>query len=223
MRRKKSAGAGQPQPPQFATPIPNESIFIDALEAGESYTQQRWVDARFDAQEAEDVAFDQIIARNVRFGEANLRRLQALDCQFENADFANCSLEKAYLRRVEFAGSRLLGVKILDGDLEDVRFTRCSLNLGRLWTSSCKSLRFEHCSLQEASFDGTNLAGVVFYKCDLSQADFRNTKLKGADLRGSTIDGIKINAADLAGAIIDPAQAMQLIELFGVTVRSEDE
>ena len=34
--------------------------------------------------------------------------------------------------------------------------------------------------------------------------------------------GIKINSNDVAGAVIDPIQALELIQLLGVVVRAED-
>jgi hypothetical protein len=43
--------------------------------------------------------------------------------------------------------------------------------------------------------------------------------MKGTDLRGSTITRLQIGARELAGVIVDPAQAIQLIQLFGVVVR----
>ena len=116
----------------------------------------------------------------------------------------------------------MIGMTAVDADMTDVRFSRCNLTLARCWTSTYRSARFEHCALQEASFDGSDLSGAVFSKCDLTKADFRNAKLKKTDLRGSILTGIQINLRDLAGAIIDPSQAMELIHLLGVTVRPED-
>lgn len=210
------------QPPQLSNAASSNPQIVQFLEARATYAQQLWINLHFDTQEAEDVAFEQLDVRQASFQEADLPLLQSADCRFDSTDFANCSLDKAYLRRVEFTGCRLVGLKLTDADLEDVLFSRCNTRLARCWTSTAKAVRFEHCALQEASFDGSNLSGAVFYKCDLSGADFRNAKLKGADLRGSTLSGIQINSKDLAGAIIDPAQAIELIQLFGVTVRPED-
>lgn len=221
MNRKRRAAFGM-QPPQLDTSA-LAAVQVAQLETRGSYAQQLWQNLRFDAQEAEDVAFEQLDVRSGSFQEAELPLLQIADCRFDTTDFANCSLGKAYLRRVELLGCRLLGLKLTDADLEDVLFSRCNARLLRCWTSSAKSLRFEHCALQEASFDSSNLAGAVFYHCDLSGADFRNAKLRGADLRGSTLSGIQINSQDLAGIIIDPSQAIELIQLFGVTVRGEGE
>ncbi len=210
-----------PQAPQFKQPVPSEPTILTELEAGGHYTQQRWVNLALDGQEADDVSFDQLQLSGVRLQQARLPLLQAVDTRCENVDFAGCVLEKAYIRRVEFQGCRLLGTSLLNADLEDVRFSRCMANMLRIWTSSCRSVRFEHCSLCDASFDGADLSGVVFDTCDLTGADFRNANMKGTDLRGSTITRLQIGTRELAGVIVDPAQAVQLIQLFGVVVRGE--
>lgn len=221
MNRKSRRPAGI-EPPQLAPDMPAVDDIAE-LEARASYTQQVWAAPQCAAQSAEDVSFDQLDVRGGSFNAAELPLLQMADCRFDTTDFASCALEKAYVRRAEFVGCRLVGLQIGNADLADVRFVRCNARLLRCWESTAKSLRFEHCALQEASFDGSDLSGAVFAHCDLSGADFRNARLKGADLRGSTIAGIKLNSRDIAGAIIDPGQALELIQLFGVVVRSEEE
>lgn len=168
------------------------------------------------------MSLEQVSARNVSFQGAELPLVQLADCRFEAGDFASCTLDKAYMRRVELIGCRLLGATLAEADLRDVLFARCNANLAHFWNTRFRAVRFEHCTLHEASFDGADLTGAVFYKCDLSGADLRNTRLKGADLRGSSLAGIKINSNDVAGAVIDPIQALELIQLLGVVVRAED-
>jgi uncharacterized protein YjbI with pentapeptide repeats len=219
MQRKTRGQPGTPQAPQYEHPFPSEPTIITELEAGTHYVRQRWVNLAFDGQEAEDVSFEQLQLAGVRMQQARLPLLQAVDTRWETSDVAGGVFEKAYLRRVEFQGCRLLGTSLLNSDLEDVRFTRCMANMLRVWTSRCRSVRFEHCSLCDASFDGADLAGVVFENCDLTGADFRNANMKGTDLRGSTITRLQIGARELTGVIVDPAQAVQLIQLFGVVVR----
>lgn len=209
------------QPPQFGTLAEDEAM-PEVLVPRAAYTQQRWFNPQFAAQQADDVALAELDIRQGSFAAAELSLLQATDCRFDTTDFASCSLNKAYIRRVEFAGCRLIGLQLTDADLEDVRFSRCNGRLARFWSSSLKSVRFEHCTFPEASFDGSNLTGAVFYKCDLRGADFRNARLKGADLRGSLLAGLQVHSNELAGVIIDPAQALDLIQLLGVTIRAEE-
>lgn len=209
------------RPPEFPPTMPAERSEDDTLVSSGRMSERLWVGAQFGQQQAEDLMLEYIQSRQSSFQDCELPMLQCTDSRFEGDDFANVSLDKAYLRRVALVGCRMIGSVITDGDLEDVLFQRCRLDLARQWNTRYVSVRFEHCSLREASFDGSNLAGVTFYKCDLSAADFRNTRLRGADFRGSIIDGIKITSQELTGAIIDPLQAVQLVELLGVVVRPE--
>jgi uncharacterized protein YjbI with pentapeptide repeats len=43
-------------------------------------------------------------------------------------------------------------------------------------------------------------------------------KLAEADLRGSQIEGLRLNAADVFGATVDAAQAMVLARLLGIKI-----
>ena len=53
----------------------------------------------------------------------------------------------------------------------------------------------------------------------LVRADLTGAKLKGADLRGADIEGITARAEDVRGAIVTPAQAMELARLLGLVIR----
>ena len=49
------------------------------------------------------------------------------------------------------------------------------------------------------------------------------SRLTGADLRGSDIGGMHLDAQDLRGAIIDSRQAVQAASLLGLIVREPGE
>jgi len=196
---------------------------LDSIADQASHTQQALVDCEFSHQTADDVLFEQISCKRVRLNQTRLTLAQLFDVGFDGCDLAGAEMEKAHLRRVEFTGSRLVGIKLSDASLQDVLIHKCNCEFARFWSSSFKAARFHQCMLREASFEGTDLSGVVFRECDLTRADFRNTKLKGADFRGSTISGLQIGIKDIQGAIFSPAQAIQLISLFGVTVQEEND
>jgi uncharacterized protein YjbI with pentapeptide repeats len=87
-----------------------------------------------------------------------------------------------------------------------------------------KEARFERCQLGEASFQRCSLERATFRECDLRSAVLSGVRLQGADLRGCRVDGIRAGLDDLAGAVLDPAQAAAV--LFGqasITVLEEGE
>jgi uncharacterized protein YjbI with pentapeptide repeats len=53
----------------------------------------------------------------------------------------------------------------------------------------------------------------------LNRADFTGAKLRKADLRGADIEAIAVRAEDVAGAIVTPAQAMELSRLLGLVIK----
>ncbi len=43
-------------------------------------------------------------------------------------------------------------------------------------------------------------------------------KLLNADFRGSTVEGLHLNAEDVRGAVVDPSQAMIFASLLGIRI-----
>ena len=43
-------------------------------------------------------------------------------------------------------------------------------------------------------------------------------RLQDADLRGSNVEGLRLDAKDVRGATVDPAQAMVLARLLGIRI-----
>lgn len=44
------------------------------------------------------------------------------------------------------------------------------------------------------------------------------TKIVDADLRGSVVDGVQMNAEDIRGAVVDASQAMLFAPLLGIRI-----
>jgi hypothetical protein len=47
--------------------------------------------------------------------------------------------------------------------------------------------------------------------------------LDGVDLRGSNIEGMRVGAKELRGAIVDPVQAVELVRILGIVVKWTNE
>lgn len=223
MRRKQRANYEGIVPPQIKTGSELGPGDDGPLATSATYTGVALANVDWSNQTAEDLVFEQIVARRVLLSGTKLARLQLVDARLETCDLAATEWPKAYLRRAELHGCRLVGANWEHATVEDVVFKDCNLEYGLFWEASFKAVRFEHCALREASFAGTNLAGVVFANCDLVRADLRNTKLVGADFRGSKLDGLQVGIKELQGAIIDPSQAVQLATLLGLSVRHINE
>jgi hypothetical protein len=44
------------------------------------------------------------------------------------------------------------------------------------------------------------------------------SKLVDADLRGTVVDGVQLNAEDIKGAVVDASQALQFAPLLGIRI-----
>lgn len=221
MPRKRPIPAHGVQPPQLPDLLPPASAPI-VLEDQASFSGVTLLDADLSGASASDLLLEQSLCRRVRFAQAELSLAQLVDVQLDTCDFAGATLSKAQLRRVALVSCRLLGTALLDARLDDVLIQRGNGEALRCWNATLRAVRFERCSLRAASFTGSNLAGVVFSDCDLSGADLRDTNLRGADLRGSTIAGLQVGLRELQGAIVSPAQAVELAQLLGLVVAPED-
>jgi uncharacterized protein YjbI with pentapeptide repeats len=112
--------------------------------------------------------------------------------------------------------------------LEDhAAYVAVSLSGGEVVKQAASSVLFEQALLRRMNFTQSclpklRLLDVQLEACDLTHADLRGSKLAGADLRGSIINGMQVGAPELKGAIIDPAQAVQVASLLGLNVKEQD-
>ena len=65
------------------------------------------------------------------------------------------------------------------------------------------------------------LDGVAFEGCTLRSTEFSHTPLRGIDLRQSQLGDLRLTVDDLRGAIVAPSQALDLLPLLGVVVRTQ--
>ena len=66
-------------------------------------------------------------------------------------------------------------------------------------------------------FYGADLR-AVFSGVAITEVEMSKAKLSGADLQGSRVDGLWLAAQDIAGTIVDPAQALSFAPLLGVKI-----
>ncbi len=182
------------------------------------YTQLALSLDDFTEQEAQHISFDQILWQNVVLSKTRFKKVQMLDSRFLVCDLANAEWSEATFSRVELLGCHLTGFQSGEGLFQDVLFKECRCSFAQFALTKFKSVRFEECDLSEANFFEADLSGVTFLNCDLRQADFAKAKLVGADLRGSTIDGMRIGPSELKGATIDPTQAVAFVRGIGIKV-----
>ena len=208
------------QTPRLSRNLTTETITL--LEDHAEYFAASISGSELVRQAAAAVTFEQVRLQRVNFTQSRLPKLRLLDVLLEGCDLSGAVWEQARLQRVTISGCRLMGVQLLEARCEDVVFRDCMLESAIFASAAFKAVRFERCNLSEAVLTEADLAYAVFQRCDLTRADLRGSKLSGADLRGSIINGMQVGAPELKGAIIDPAQAVQVVNLLGVVVKEQD-
>ena len=195
---------------------------ITALDDHAEYFAASISGSEFAKQIAASVIFEQVLLRRVNFTQSCLPKLRLLDVQLDACDLSGVDGEHARLQRVAFHGCRLVGVQLLEARCEDIVLHDCTLESAIFASATFKAARFENCNLRGAVFAEADLTHAVFQRCDLTHADLRGSKLGGTDFRGSIINGMQVGAQALKGAIIDPAQALQVVHLLGLIVKDQD-
>ena len=171
---------------------------------------------------AEHALWHNCLFRNVTFTDCRLHGAQLSDIRFEGCDLSNLALDGAALNRVEFVGCKLLGAALPDATLNHVRLGRCNGRYLNLSGSRLRQVRFTECDLTEAALNDCRLDGVAFEGCTLRRSGVcENSVLRGIDLRQSQLGDLRLTVDDLRGAIVAPSQALDLLPLLGVVVRTQ--
>ena len=140
------------------------------------------------------------------------------DVRLVSCDLANLETRSLTLIRVEFVNCRMTGFRAGIADCQDVLISEGDQRYSQFRFSKFKSVEFDGCNFGEADFQGTDLSGSVFRKCNLKNAEMSKVKLLNADLRGSLVEGLHLNAEDIRGAVVDLSQAMIFAPLLGIRI-----
>jgi uncharacterized protein YjbI with pentapeptide repeats len=147
-----------------------------------------------------------------------IRQAQWKDLRFEDCDLSNLEVRLLTAVRVELVGCRMTGMRAGESDFQDLLVSAGDQRYAQFRMSKFKNCEFDGCDFEDADFYGADLSGCVFRKCNLRNAEMSRSKLVGTDLRGSNIDGLRVTVEDVAGAIVDAAQALALAPLLGIRI-----
>ena len=94
------------------------------------------------------------------------------------------------------------------------------MNYANFSLASIEKVAFEDTSLRNSNFLENKLKNIIYNKADLTQAQIFKTSLKDIDLSNSNIEGIAVSIEDIKGAIINQFQAIDLMYLLGVKIKT---
>jgi uncharacterized protein YjbI with pentapeptide repeats len=219
MKNKRQASSKHLKAPMLPKQSDTLPLLEGQIEDNAVYTQLHLVEGELTGQRAYHPAFDQVIFDQGEMSAIHFNQARFLDSMFTACNLANGELPESEWTRIELHNCQLTGLQASESKFQDVLFTGCILAFAQFGFASLRNVCFEDCDLSEANFYQADLTGAVFVRCKLQQVDFTETRLLGADLRGSTIDGARLNSLDLLrGAYLDQAQALAIVQGFGINI-----
>jgi uncharacterized protein YjbI with pentapeptide repeats len=161
----------------------------------------------------ESSVLEKVSLANSVFGSVVLK-----DVRLDGCDLANLETRGLTLLRVEFIHCRMTGFRAGRAECQDVFISEGDQRYSQFRYSRFQSAEFDSCNFEEADFEGTDLSGAIFRKCNLHDAEMSKAKLVNTDLRGSHVEGLRLNAEDVRGAVVDLGQAMIFARLLGIRI-----
>ncbi|MGW7385202.1 pentapeptide repeat-containing protein [Streptomyces sp. NPDC054794] len=148
--------------------------------------------------------------------ETRLPHARFLDSVLAGTRGVGTDLADATLRDVELRDARLGGTQLHGAVLERVLIRGGKIDYLNLRMAKLTDVVFEGCVLVEPDFGEANVTRVEFVDCVLTGADFGGATLKDVDLCGATTLEITRGVGRLAGAVISPAQLVDLAPVLAL-------
>ncbi|MFH9130880.1 pentapeptide repeat-containing protein [Streptomyces griseoaurantiacus] len=159
--------------------------------------------------------------------ETRLAHARVHDSRLSGIRGVGTNLADATLRDVELVDARLGGTRMHGAVLERVLVRGGKIDYLNLRGARLRDVVFEGCVLVEPDFAGARLERVEFVDCVLKEADFGAARMKDVDLRRAAELGIARGVERLSGAVISPAQLIELAPVLaaelGVKVAGADD
>ena len=169
------------------------------------------------------------------FRDGTLTKRDLRSAKLQGVNLMGANLQGAYLRGANLQGAYLRGANLQGADLR-----RTDLQGAKLGHAELQGANLEYANLQAANLLGANLQEAKLWLANLQGAKLWDAELQGADLRDATLQGATLWGARLQGVVVmdygdhttqldenttlpnrtnyDPAQGLEQLERFGVTV-----
>jgi uncharacterized protein YjbI with pentapeptide repeats len=173
---------------------------------------------KLEAAAVGEFRIDSSVLHTVALPGSAIRSAKWKDVRFTGCDLANIEIRALTAVRVEFHECRMTGLRVGQADWQNLLISGGDQRYAQFRFSVFRAAEFDGCDFQDADFYGADLRACLFRRCNLRNAEMSKTKLTGADLRGSIVEGLRLGAEDIAGAIVDAAQALAFAPLLGIRI-----
>lgn len=161
------------------------------------------------------------IVESCSFTDCSFQNASFIDVKFSSCDLSNSRFSGAYFERCAFVNCKCVGIDMSDTVIKQVSFSGSKLTYAYFDKAKLTDIFLEETELTEASISEAVLKRVQAETCKFIKNNFFKTMLSGMDFsQNEFIAPIVSNPpAELKGAVISPVQAVDLIGLWGVTVK----
>ena len=159
------------------------------------------------------------LLERVSFAHCTIGSCRFRDVRLEKCDLSNALLRGSEATRIELVDCRLTGLKAIECRWRDVLIGNCDACYAQFTNGAVIVSELKTSQFQDADFRNTALNDSIFVQSSLTRADLSGAKLRNVDLRGADISEATFRVNDVYGAIVSPAQAMELSRLLGVLIR----
>lgn len=195
--------------------LPELLPFADGeLESEGDYDGLEFRDLDLVGQQGRGARFMDCGLYGVALDETRLSRVRIMDSVLEGVRGVGTDLAEASLRDVEIVDARLGGTQLHGSVLERVVVRGGKIDYLNLRKSKLTNVVFEGCVLVEPDFGDAKLTRVEFRDCVLKGVDLSGATLKDVDLRTVASLEVTRGVERLRGAVISPAQLLDLAAVF---------
>lgn len=180
------------------------------LEPDGDYDGLEFADLDLTGQDGAGSRFMDCAVRRCALDGTRLGKARILDSVLDGIRGVGTDLAEAALRDVELVDARLGGVRMHGAVLERVVVRGGKIDYWNLREARLKDVVFEGCVLVEPDFAGAVLERVEFRDCVVRAADFGGVRMSDVDFRAVAELTLARGMAGLAGAVISPAQLLDL-------------
>jgi len=197
-------------------PAPDPEVLFEADDI--SIADRLIAGTRIENRTAGTLRIESSLLEGVSLAGSRFTSILWKDVRLVRCDLANLEMRYLTLTRVELIDCRMTGFRAGEADCQDVLVSAGDQRHCQFRFSKFKSAEFDSCNFEEADFESSDLSGSIFRRCTLRNAEMSKVKLVNADLRGSLVEGLRMNAEDVRGAVVDPSQAMIFAALLGIRI-----
>ncbi|NEY36706.1 pentapeptide repeat-containing protein [Streptomyces sp. PRKS01-65] len=197
-----------------AVRLPPLEPFAGALEPDGDYDGLEFGAVDLTGQDGAGARFLDCALTGCALDGTALPRARLLDTVLTGVRGVGTDLAEATLRDVELVDARLGGTQLHGAVLERVLVRGGKFDCPNLRGARLRDVVFEGCVLVEPDFAGARLERVEFVDCTVKGADFGAVTLSDVDLRRVAALEIARGVDRLAGAVISPAQLLDLAPLL---------